>query len=375
MKKIFFCFISWCCISQLFSATLSCLEPPNRFRNEIFANVNETDSISFGQNQNPLFNNRQENLLLDIFQPANDICTKRPLVIFMHGGWMQSGDRKGESGSNRRFAKRGYVAASIEYRLGVGGVFTPKNFATPGFMATQDVRAAIRFFRKNAAVYGIDTNFIYVGGCSAGAYAALFTAYLDNTSEIPPYVDAGALAGGLEGNSGNPGYSSKFSGVLSLSGGVLDTNWINQGNIPMVAVQCAADPIVPPGSDSLRNPNTHVGFLPSFGATAIKSHMLHLGISNDLLTFSGSCHCPHPGGPGGIDSTIDFFGKSIYNLMTKLITSSIAIHPITAGFSANDLSHLSPDYELYDLRGKKISLSSTSKGFSSGLYLARPKKN
>jgi dienelactone hydrolase len=344
----------------------ACLEPANRFRKEVFGNVKQTNDVAFGQNKNPLFNNRQETLMMNIFQPDGDACAKRPLVIFMHGGWMQTGDRNGETGTCQRFAKQGYVAASIEYRLGVNNVFTPKNFGTPGFMATQDARAAIRFFRKNAAAYGIDTNFIYVGGCSAGAYAALFTAYLDKQSEIPSYIDAGALEGGNEGVSGNPGYSSRFNGVLSLSGGVLDSNWIQRGDIPVAAVQCSADPLVPDGADSLRNPNTNVPFLPSFGGSAIKSRATHVSVPVYLQTFQGFCHCPHPGGPGGIDSTLDFFGKSIYSMMTAPATSvrmEVALTP-------EDLRARAGDGDAFDAEGRM----NAPDRFRPGIYWVKKEK-
>lgn len=109
-----------------------------------------------------------------------------------------------------------------------------------------------------------------MGGCSAGAYAALFTAYLDKTGEIPDYVDAGARDGGIEANSGTPGFSSRFNGVLPLSGGVLDTLWINRGDMPVAAVQCSADPLVPDGGGFLKNPNTQQHFLQSFGSSAVQ---------------------------------------------------------------------------------------------------------
>lgn len=361
------------------SAGPGCLEPANRFRAQVFPNADMGKDVAFGQNHNPLFNNRQETLLMNIYQPAGDACVKRPLIIFMHGGWMQGGDHNGENGTAEQFAKRGYVSATIDYRLGVGNVFTPRNFATPGFMATQDARAANRFFRKNAALYGIDTNFIYVGGCSAGAYAALFTAYLDKTGEIPAYVDAGAQDGGIEGNSGNPGFSSRFTGVLSLSGGLLDTNWINRGDMPVVAVQCSADPLVPDGGDSLRNPNTQVPFLPSFGASAVKARANHMGIGAAVLTFQGACHCPHPGGPGGVDSTVDFFGKQVYALMTAAPTAlaHVTLARMALAFDARDLSRLSGSGRVYDLEGKRIDYGKDAErvdhkaGFQSGLYVVR----
>ncbi len=304
------------------AGVLTCLEPPNRFRKEVFPSPKETPNIQFGQNKNPLFANRIENLMMDVYQPAPDACAKRPLIIFMHGGWFQTGDRKAEAGTCRQFARRGFVSASIEYRMGKVGQFTPENFGTPALMAAQDARSAVRFFRKHAAEFGIDTALIYVGGCSAGAYAALSTAYLDQAGEVPGFINPAALEGGMEGNSGNTGFSSKVAGALSLSGGLYDTAWIVKGDPAVVSVQCSEDPIVPPGGGSLRDPNTNAPFIASFGATAIKARADHMGVSNALLTYHNSCHCPHPYGPDGVDSTVDFLSKSLYAQMSIPPTAS-----------------------------------------------------
>lgn len=344
----------------------ACLEPANRFRATVFPSTTHADHIRFGENRNPLFSDRLDDLKMNVYQPAGDACTKRPLVIFMHGGWMQGGDHNGENGSADQFARRGFVAATIDYRLGVGGTFTPGNFATPGFMAVQDARAANRFFRKNAAQYGIDTNWIFVGGCSAGAYAALFTGYLDRESEIPASVDAGARLGGIEGNSGNPGYSSRFHGVLPLSGGVLDTGWIDRGDIPVAAVQCSADPLVPPGAGFLKNPNTNVPFLESFGSTAIKARAGKVGVTAAVLTFQGACHCPHPGGPGGVDSTLDFFGKQAYAMMAAPPTAVRRTRHARAALDEGQWMALAAEKGWVDTQGRGLRRARP------GVYFRRP---
>lgn len=361
-------------VSGSLAGMVTCLEPANRYRKEVFPSIKSAPDVQFGQNKNPLFNNRVENLLMDIFQPNTDACVKRPLIIYMHGGWFQTGDRHGEDGTCQQFAKRGFVAASIEYRMGIQNEFTPKNFGTPAFMSTQDARAAVRYFRKNAALYGIDTSLIYVGGCSAGAYAAMFTTYLDKSEEIPKFIDAGALDGGIEGNSGNPGYSSHFTGGLALSGGVFDTAWINIGDPTIVSVQCLLDPIVPPGGDSLRVPSTNKPFVQSFGSTAVQARATHMGIANALLTYKGSCHCPHPSGPDGIDSTVDFFGKSLYTMMT---TPTAGIGRLSIALTAQALAGPNGDENFFDLQGKRIQPQSPRHGpaadadFHPGLYLIR----
>jgi hypothetical protein len=356
------------------ASALSCNDKPNRYRErDVFPTLKETPNIQYGQNKNPLFNNQTVNLLADIFEPANDTCSKRPLVIFMWGGGFQTGTRKDETGTCRQFAKRGFVSAAIDYRMGVNGVQGATNFATPAFMSTQDTRAAVRFFRKNAAQYRIDTNLIYVGGCSSGAYAAMWTGYLDQLGEIPPEVVKDAQEGGIEGNSGNPGFSSKFAGVLSLSGAVHDTNWINTGDVPMAMVQCAGDPTV--------HPEGGIGTGSKFqyyGATAVAARASHVGVPKTLLTYAGACHCPRPTGPTGLDSTVDFFAKSAYGFMTAPPTTRIGILLFERDRERLAAAHGGGSaQDAYDVKGKIIKATRSpaqdhrGSGFSPGLYFRK----
>lgn len=107
---------------------------------------------------------------------------------------------------SEHFSKRGYVCASINYRLGISFPYNEANTTSTVFRAVQDLKAAIRFFRKDAATaneYKIDPNIIFAGGSSAGAFTALHLAYLNEYSELPSTIDTSIL-GDIEGNSGNP---------------------------------------------------------------------------------------------------------------------------------------------------------------------------
>lgn len=69
--------------------------------------------------------------------------------------------------------------------------------------AVEDARAAVRFMRKNAEEYHLDTDRIVIMGESAGAYTSLWLGYAKNAQ--------------YEGKSGNPGYSSQVASVLPIS--------------------------------------------------------------------------------------------------------------------------------------------------------------
>jgi carboxylesterase type B len=60
--------------------------------------------------------------------------------------------------------------------------FNAKGLVRTGYMAAQDVSAAVRFFKANADKYRIDTNRIFLLGQSAGAVAILHALYMTRTS-------------------------------------------------------------------------------------------------------------------------------------------------------------------------------------------------
>lgn len=111
-------------------------------------------------------------ITLDLYR-ATSASSPQPLVIYIHGGgWMNGHTR--QSGAFSDFpavladlAARGYVVASLEYRLSREAPFPA---------AIDDVRTAIRFLKANAAPYGIDAGRVGVWGGSAGGQLAALAA-------------------------------------------------------------------------------------------------------------------------------------------------------------------------------------------------------
>ena len=101
-----------------------------------------------------------------------------------------------------RLAQRGFVVATINYRLEADHY----NWVNEQMIydAVDDARAAVRFVRKNAEEFRLDTDRISIMGESAGAITGLFLGYVKAAQK--------------EGNSGNPGYSSQVAAVVSISG-------------------------------------------------------------------------------------------------------------------------------------------------------------
>jgi acetyl esterase/lipase len=137
----------------------------------------------------------RQHLKLDIARPkAGD--GPFPAILCIHGGGFRAGNRESYDGLCIRLAQRGYVAATVTYRL------APK-YQFPA--AVHDVKAAVRWLRANAAKYHIDPERIGVTGGSAGGHLAQF---LGVTTNVPEF----------EGDGGNPGQSSRVSCVVNVYG-------------------------------------------------------------------------------------------------------------------------------------------------------------
>ena len=99
---------------------------------------------------------------LDIYAPEGK--TKCPVVVFIHGGGWQIGDkRSGAQAKGKGFPEQGYVFVSINYRL------APK---VKHPVLAQDVAKAIAYVHANIGKYGGDPDRIFVMGHSAGAHLA-----------------------------------------------------------------------------------------------------------------------------------------------------------------------------------------------------------
>ncbi len=252
-----------------------------RYFDKVFEEVKVTDgmhyatnvsiiSIVLGQSPDPA----PEDLLLDIYEPIGDTLAERPVVIFAHRGDFlpaivnQSpyGTRKDSAVVEfcRELAKRGFVAVSIDYRLGWNpfgsDIEIKKTVLEAVYRITQDLRSAVRFFRKTAAEDGnpfkIDASRIAVGGFDAAGYAANNVAYLKTTDQVllPKFLDFSmmpSLPFIIPEVHGDPygveeallnipnhiDYSSDVSAVIDFEGGLGDISWIEEGDPPTITFQ------------------------------------------------------------------------------------------------------------------------------------------
>ena len=240
-RKIYLFAMLCICIMSVGRASAQC--SGGRYLNEIFSYTLDSTTYS-----------TPYSLKMDIYQPAGDTLSARPLIILAHGGSFVGGTRSDDSTVDwlcQNFARRGYVTASIDYRLSnlVTMALDSSAAIDEVIKAISDGKAAVRYFVQDRATtntYKIDTNNIYVGGNSAGAVLYMHVGYISNIGECPADVVTAMTAnGGFDGNSGNAGYSLKCKAVIDLAGGLNTPSFVNAGDIPSVNAQGDADNVVP----------------------------------------------------------------------------------------------------------------------------------
>jgi acetyl esterase/lipase len=131
-------------------------------------------------------------LKLDLHRPA-PAASKRTAIIHLHGGGFRGGSKEATERSAKYYVARGYVCIASQYRLADEAKWPAQ---------IEDVKAAIRWTRANAASLDIDPDKIVVAGYSAGGHLALTAA---GSADVPE----------LEGAGGNPGLSTRVAACIA----------------------------------------------------------------------------------------------------------------------------------------------------------------
>jgi acetyl esterase/lipase len=210
-------------------------EGGTRYLDPVFSDHVKTSNIPFAD---VIDDGVPRTLLLDLYEPAGDTATDRPIVIWIHGGSFTSGNKNSTQDFPQYVTKRGYVVASIDYRLsegaswditGLGDVLGDLEFITAVWRALVDAQSAIRFFREHAETYGIDPDRISVAGYSAGGITAL------NTGVWPARHKG-------EGTADDPVH---VSGAILAYAGLTTANFPERGEPPLLMFHGSQDTVVP----------------------------------------------------------------------------------------------------------------------------------
>lgn len=296
-----------------------------RFLTPQFDSVEITNDIHYGFNLS--VNGDSTNLYLDLYQPYGDTMASRPVLVLAHGGSFVQGNKRSADMVKicTEMAKRGFVVASIQYRLGIsigGGKTLETVFREAVWRGTQDGRAAIRYMRKHIGsgnAWKLNDAQFYTGGVSAGGVLGLQLACLDLPSEVASIgLDTLAL-GGIEGNSGSPGYSWKVNGVINLCGALGNVSWMsNNTDISICNMHGDLDKTVPYKTDYFKFLNSPVSILQ--GGFSVDSAAKPMGINSRLFTFNGADHVPFVGTTASnlayMDTTINYVSTYLYRFVT-----------------------------------------------------------
>ena len=311
MKKFLTLALSFLAFSQL--------DAQVRYINEVFTDVNVTTDVVYGSNVTvlPLLQGAppsEQPLVCDIYEPSGDTEIDRPLIIYIHTGNFLPQYLNGSAVGNKndstavelctRYAKMGYVVASIDYRLGWNPLAATQADRTfqlinAAYRGVQDARTAVRFFRMSEATmgdpYGIDPDKIGYFGEGTGGYVSYAASTIENYNDIilddmgmpiekfwydpgdgsfipmvvegingdPEAITNGFAPAGVFGPdpvqlciANHPGYSSDVSFQVNLGGALGDLNWLDAGDPAMISFQCPADQFAPYTTGVLVVPTT-----------------------------------------------------------------------------------------------------------------------
>ena len=227
-------------------------------------------------------------LEMDIYKPVgDDAAEERPLLLMMHGGSFFIGNKEepGQAGWCRYFASLGYVAVSINYRLGFHA--NKHEFREAELRALEDADAALEYLLGRDDLR-IDRNHVFAAGTSAGAMTALnlaFRLYGDvPMKEVKPRLPEGF----------------RIRAVANLWGSVHDLSVLENARAPILSFQSTADPVMPYDRGY---PVGRAGKLlsdPMYGTHAVHEKALELGLRAEHHP------CPEPRHRLHLDDALEY---------------------------------------------------------------------
>ena len=212
-------------------------------------------------------------LKMDIYTPEGDDSAARPLLLMMHGGSFFVGHKTepGQVGWCEYFASLGYVAVSIDYRLG----FRPsrKDLAAAEDRAFEDADAALQYLLAREDLR-IDPDRIFAAGTSAGAMLALRLAFRPDGPRI--------------------------RAVCNCWGAVHDLGVLEQARTAILSFQSPSDPVMPygkgypfrTGGKGIQPPTQWFSEV-MYGTAAIHERAVELGLRAEHHAFSEARHRLH----------------------------------------------------------------------------------
>ena len=246
----------------------------NRFTEVEYFSESEIDTqldVVYATNVIDWQGNSQD-LAMDVYYPSLSIdqLEKRPFVLLIHGGAFQFGSKESIRNQCEEFAKRGYVAATMQYRLRFDTA-DPLGQVSAVYRANQDAHAAMRFVTENADMLNIDTDALFIGGGSAGAITALNVIYIDQEEWTTGFPQIVSELGPLTSSGNDLTNTFNLKGVFNNWGSNRVATMQVEEMVPSIAFHGALDNIVPIGDVS-----------GTFGSGALHDLYLANGVCSEI---------------------------------------------------------------------------------------------
>jgi acetyl esterase/lipase len=256
-------------------------------------------------------------MVFDLYEPQ-DGASNRPLIIFTHtGSFLPRYSNNSPVGYKddsatvafcMSLAKRGYVVASMTYRMGWNpGAATvddrKEGIIQAAYRGVQDLATCVRFMKKSVKEggnpYKIDTTKIAVGGNGTGGYITSAYASIDRQSEIKSVkfrnastgkvmvndtiwgdrfgigIDNPAIGGYCKSN--HVGYTSNARLAFAVGGAIGDSAWMEAGEIPLIWTHSVSDPFAPYTTGMVNVPGTTLQVVEVSGGFDAMSRCQRLG--------------------------------------------------------------------------------------------------
>ncbi|MEO0338461.1 MAG: alpha/beta hydrolase, partial [Bacteroidota bacterium] len=254
----------------------------NRFSTiELFtdADIEAQKDVIYGSAMNR--DGNLQALAMDIYSPSLDVdqLERKPFLMTIHGGGFTGGNKNGWEAESREFAKRGFVVASISYRLGRDETDTLSSFQAV-YRAQQDAMAALRYIVSEADVLGIDTAWIFIGGSSAGSITAQHTNYMSQEDWDTFNPQLRATLGPINTSGNNLTNTYTIKGIYNNWGSVYGPAITVEEMVPTVAFHSEIDNTVPIG---IADGN-------QFGSSASHRQLTNNNVCSELTVRPGVGH-------------------------------------------------------------------------------------
>lgn len=291
------------------------LNAQTRYVDDVYTNDEiqiETD-IEYAQNYTVLYGDIDtttpgpqfllESLKADFYYPPYDETVgNRPVVILLHTGnflprYINNGpvgykDDSATVAMCKAWARKGYVVMAATYRMGWNPIAKTEDvrretIINAAYKGVQDLSAAIRFLKDEAAVLGnfnaLDTNKIALGGQGTGSYITSAFASLNTQDEIRidkfrRSTDGSVMVddqlwgdrfgmGGVPGfnNENWPGYKTEAQVAFQIGGALGDSSWIDAGEMPLIWAHSVLDPFAPYKTNIISVPGTSLQVVEASG--------------------------------------------------------------------------------------------------------------